>query len=232
MTASVYIARRWLDRRSFISLGLGWNRAALQEMAVGFLIAGAVIGSIYLLEWGAGWLDFQGFAWQSGGAAEAGAGVLAMMLVFLAGSWQEELLHRGYWLQNIEEGLSLFWGVLISSAFFALTHLANPNFSPAALLGLAAGGIFLAYGYLRTRQLWLPIGLHTGWNFFESTVFGFPVSGMSGLPMLVHQEVSGPELVTGGEFGPEAGLVLLPGLLLGALLVYWFTNHTPLPPAP
>jgi membrane protease YdiL (CAAX protease family) len=89
-----------------------------------------------------------------------------------------------------------------------------------------AGGIFLAYGYIRTRQLWLPLGLHTGWNFFESTVFGYPVSGMSGLPRLIHQDVSGPELLTGGEFGPEAGLLLLPGLLLGSLLVYLYTRRT------
>ncbi len=232
VTASVYLARRWLDRRSFSSLGLNWNRAALKDMAVGFLIAGAVIGFIYLLEWVGGWLSFQGFAWQddslAGGTAAVTAGVLAMLLVFLAGSWQEELLHRGYWLQNVEEGLNLFWGVLISSLFFSLTHLANPNFSPAAVLGLLAGGIFLAFGYIRTRQLWLPLGLHTGWNFFESTVFGYPVSGMSGLPRLIHHQVSGPELLTGGEFGPEAGLLLLPGLLLGTLLVYLYTRRAPI----
>ncbi len=232
VTASVYIARRWLDRKTFSSLGLRWNRAALQDMVVGFLIAGAVIGTIYLLEWGGGWLTFRGFAWQddslAGGATGVTTGVLVMLLVFLTVSWQEELLHRGYWLQNVEEGLNLFSGVLISSIFFSLTHLANPNFSPAAVLGLVAGGIFLAYGYIRTRQLWLPLGLHTGWNFFESTVFGYPVSGMSGLPRLIHQDVSGPELLTGGKFGPEAGLLLLPGLLLGSLLVYLYTRRTPI----
>ena len=82
----------------------------------------------------------------------------------------------------------------------------------------------MAYGYLRTRQLWLPIGIHIGWNFFEGVVFGFPVSGM-GNYRLLRITVTGPELWTGGAFGPEAGLVLIPALLLGTLMIYVFTHR-------
>ena len=60
------------------------------------------------------------------------------------------------------------------------------------------------------------MGLHTGWNFFEGTVFGFPVSGLGDFPRIIDQAVNGPARITGGLFGPEAGLVLLPALLLGA----------------
>ncbi|HLE13397.1 MAG TPA: hypothetical protein VI776_01515, partial [Anaerolineales bacterium] len=57
---------------------------------------------------------------------------------------------------------------------------------------------------------------------FEGTVFGFPVSGA--LPFtLIRQSVQGPQLVTGGEFGPEAGLIVLPAMLLGAGLIYAYT---------
>ena len=225
VTVSVYLARRWLDRGSFSSLGLRLGRTALIDLLVGFAIAGVLIATIYLIEWGFGWLEFEGFSWQTESIAQVTAGAAVMLLVFLAISWQEELLHRGYWLQNIEEGLNLPWAVLLSSAFFSITHLGNPNFSTAAAFGLLAGGIFLAYGYIRTRQLWLPIGLHIGWNFFEGTVFGFPVSGLSGLPKIVRQTVDGPVLVTGGAFGPEAGLVLLPGLLVGGLLIRFYTRN-------
>jgi hypothetical protein len=90
---------------------------------------------------------------------------------------------------------------------------------------LILAGVFLGYGYTSTRQLWLPIGLHTGWNFFEGTVFGFPVSGMADFPSLIHITVKGPILLTGGAFGPEAGLVILPALGLGALLVYLYTKR-------
>lgn len=224
VTVSVYLARRWLDRRSFSSLGLRWSMLAFRDLLAGFLIAALVMGFIYLVEWAAGWLTVEGYAWQTESAVEVVLEVGAMMLVFLAGSWQEELLHRGYWLQNLEEGLNLFWAILLSSIFFSLTHLGNPHFSPAAVLGIFSGGIFLAYGYIRTRQLWLPLGLHTGWNFFEGTVLGFPVSGLTGMPGIIQQTVDGPVRITGGLFGPEAGLVLLPALLLGALLVNIYTR--------
>jgi hypothetical protein len=105
--------------------------------------------------------------------------------------------------------------------------LFNPNLSWLAFLGLFLSGLFLAYGYLRTEQLWLPIGLHLGWNFFEGIVFGFPVSG-NYTYQLVRQTTTGPELITGGAFGPEAGLILLPALLLGTAGIYWYTlNRKP-----
>jgi hypothetical protein len=225
--ASVYLARRWLDRRSFLSLGLSWNRSALKDIGAGVLIGGLMMGLIFVLEWGVGWLSFQGFAWRSQSLAQVLAGALSMLVVFTAGAIAEELLHRGYWLQNLEEGLNLFWAVIFSSLFFSVTHVTNPHFDIAALLGLFVSGVFLSYGYVRTRQLWLPIGLHIAWNLFESTIFGFSVSGLEGLPRLLSQTVSGPEIITGGAFGPEAGLVLLPALGLGAGLVYLYTRHRP-----
>jgi len=65
--------------------------------------------------------------------------------------------------------------------------------------------------------------LHIGWNFFEGTVFGFPVSGVNPYALL-HLRVSGPELWTGGQFGPEAGLLVLPALLIGSVLVYLYAR--------
>jgi hypothetical protein len=112
---------------------------------------------------------------------------------------------------------------VLSSTLFALGHLFNPNMSVPAAIGLFLAGLFLAYAYLRTRRLWLPIGLHIGWNFFESTVLGFPVSGLS-LFGLLENSLAGPELYTGGAFGPEGGLILLPALALGTILVYYYTR--------
>ena len=95
------------------------------------------------------------------------------------------------------------------------------------LLGLAGlvttAAIYLAFGYIRTKQLWLSIGLHIGWNFFEGVGFGFPVSGLDIYPLL-RINVTGPELWTGGAFGPEAGLIVLPSLLVGGLLIYLYTQ--------
>jgi membrane protease YdiL (CAAX protease family) len=224
VTVSVYVARRWLDKRSFVSLGLHLDRRTWTDLAVGFGIAGVMMSFVYLVEWAAGWLAFDGPAWQFEPAIQVIGGVLVMLAVFIAVGWYEELLDRGYWLQNLEAGLNLPAAVLISSLVFAAAHLANPNLSINAFIGLVLAGVFLAYGYTRTRQLWLPIGLHIGWNFFEGTVFGFQVSGIEGMPRLIHQTVAGPELLTGGAFGPEAGLVVLPALALGAVMVFLYTR--------
>jgi hypothetical protein len=114
--------------------------------------------------------------------------------------------------------------VVISSAIFGGLHLGNPNAIWVGAAGIFLAGVFLAYGYLRTRQLWLPIGLHIGWNFFEGVVFGFPVSGSESYA-LIRTSVDGPMLWTGGLFGPEAGLVVIPALLLGAVMVYAYTRN-------
>ena len=190
----------------------------------GFALTGLMLGLVFLVEWAFGWLQVESFAWQAESGGSIAASILVVLVVFFLGSWQEELLSRGYWLQNLSDGLNRSLGVLLSSAIFALGHLFNPNLSWLSFVGLFLSGLFLAYGYLRTEQLWLPIGLHLGWNFFEGTVFGFPVSGQY-FYQLIRQTTSGPDLITGGVFGPEAGLILLPALLLGTAGVYLYTMN-------
>lgn len=223
VTVSVYLARRWLDRRLFLDLGLRWNRRAAADLLLGFGLTGLMFAVIFLLEWAPGFLQFEGFAWQAQPLAAILQGTFLMLLAYIFTGWGEELLFRGYWLQNISEGLNLSWGIVITSVLFSLAHLLNPNPSLAAVLGLILGGLFFAFAYVRTGQLWLPIGIHIGWNFFEGTIFGFQVSGTEPFS-LVRQTVQGPEIITGGAFGPEAGLVLLPALLLGALLIHIYTR--------
>lgn len=221
-TLAVYLARRWVDRRTFVGLGLNWDRYAWRDLLTGIGISGLMIALIFTLELAAGWLRFEAFAWQLQPGGAVLRGLLLMLVTFLLVGWSEELLSRGYLLKNLTEGLNLFLGVLISSFIFSLAHVANPNFSIAATIGLFLAGLFHAYGYLMTRKLWLPIGLHIGWNLFEGTIFGYPVSGMESFS-LIHQSVSGPVLFTGGSFGPEAGLVLLPGLIFGTGAIYLYT---------
>jgi uncharacterized protein len=223
ITLSVYLARRFLDKRSFSSLGLKLDRWTAIDIIAGIVITFFMMGFIYLIELGAGWLTFDGFAWETDDLLTVLGGTLGMLAVFIFVGWNEELLSRGYHLQTIASGLNLFWGVVISSAIFGLLHLWNPNATWISAAGIFFAGLFLAYGYLTTKQLWLPIGLHIGWNFFEGVVFGFPVSGLD-IYRLLRISVDGPEIWTGGAFGPEAGLVVLPGLLLGAALIYAYTR--------
>jgi hypothetical protein len=222
-TASIYIARRFLDRRSFASLGLQINKQAAADIFVGIAITFVLMGSIYLAEVAAGWLTFESFAWQNESVVTVLAGVFTFFAVFVFVGWNEELLSRGYHLQTLSSGTNLFWGVVISSSLFGLAHLGNPNATWVSAAGIFFAGVFLAYGYLRTGKLWLSIGLHIGWNFFEGVVFGFPVSGLD-IYRLIRHQIQGPEIWTGGAFGPEAGLIVLPALAVGSVLIYLYTR--------
>lgn len=223
-SSSVYIARRWLDHRSFLDLGLRWHAQAAQDLTAGIVMAGLMMAGIFALEWALGWLQFEAFAWQTQPVSQVVQASLLMLLAYVLTGWGEELLFRGYIMQNLISGLNEYWGVVLSAILFALVHLANPHPSLDAVIGLILSGIFFAFAYLRTRLLWLPIGIHIGWNFFEGTVFGFPVSGTNSF-MLLRQSVSGPAVITGGPFGPEAGLVLLLALLIGFLLIFAYTRN-------
>jgi hypothetical protein len=221
-TLSIIIARRWLDHKSMRSLGLDLDSEVAKDVFSGIVIAGIVMAVIFFAEWALGWLDFRGFA-QTTNNLDLFMGLGYWALAFLLVGFYEELFSRGYMLQNLAEGMGAAWAVFISSAIFGLLHLGNPGASWASTLGILGAGYFLAYGYLRTKQLWLSIGLHIGWNFFEGPIFGFPVSGLETVRLIDHQ-VTGPVFLTGGEFGPEAGLIVFPGMLLGALLIRLYTR--------
>lgn len=223
VTVSVFLARKFLDRRSITSLGLKLDTWAAADVLAGILITFVMMGAIYLFQLALGWLAFEGFAWQFESVQTVLSNALLMLAVFVLVGWNEELLSRGYHLQTLASGTNLLWGVVISSAIFGLLHHGNPNATWISDAGIFLAGLFLASGYLTTRQLWLSIGLHIGWNFFEGFVFGFPVSGMEVHPM-IHISVTGPQIWTGGAFGPEAGLVVLPGLALGTALVLFYTR--------
>jgi uncharacterized protein len=223
-TSSIYIARRWLDKRSFASLGLHVNKQAFADIFIGIAITFVMMGLVYLAEVAAGWLTFEGFAWQTEPVSNVLAGVLSFFVVFIFVGFNEELLSRGYHLQTLASGTNMFWGVLISSSVFGVAHLGNPNATWFSAVGILFAGIFLAYGYIRTGRLWLSIGLHIGWNFFEGVVFGFPVSGLD-IYRLIRHQIQGPEIWTGGAFGPEAGLIVIPSLVIGAVLIYLYTRN-------
>lgn len=219
---STWFARRFFDHRDLPSLGLQRNPYAFKDLLFGILLTAILMGGIFVIFIALGWTTFDRWAWENQPLSTVVVGTLGSLAAFILVGFSEEILSRGYQLQNLIEGLNLPLALFLSSGMFALLHLGNPHSSPISTLGLLAAGYFLAYGWLRTGQLWLSIGLHIGWNFFEGTVFGFAVSGTESFG-LIHHTVTGPDLITGGPFGPEAGLIILPFMLIGAWLINRYT---------
>jgi membrane protease YdiL (CAAX protease family) len=220
---SVYLARRFIDRRSFASLGMAWEVSAGRDLVAGIVISAPMMAVIFIIQWMLGWLQIDSFAWQTQSVPSILLQTLFLFGIFVLVGFSEELIFRGYWQINLTEGLNFQWAAVISSLAFGIAHAFNAGFNFPALIGLTLAGFFFLFSVRRSGSLWLAIGLHIGWNFFEGPIFGFQVSGLKAFRLLEHQ-IQGPEIWTGGTFGPEAGLVLLPGLLLGALLIALYTH--------
>jgi membrane protease YdiL (CAAX protease family) len=188
-----------VERRPIAALGLRPHGAAQETLAgfgLGALLMSVVIGSMVV----AGWYHIE----RLGGAPAALLGALGLLLLVAIA---EEVVMRGLVFRIVEEWLGSVLALLISALLFGLGHILNPNSSVMAMIAIAIeAGILLGAAYMLTRSLWLPIGIHWSWNFVEGPVFGTPVSGVSlaGTGVAVEQ---GPDLFTGGAFGPEAGLI-------------------------
>jgi hypothetical protein len=184
---------------------------------------------VFAVELALGWVVVTGTLAPRGSFL---SGFLAVCVLFIVVGVQEELLARGYLLTNVCEGLVGWLGttgatavaVLLSSVVFGALHLGNPNATVVSGLSISLAGVMLAVGYVLTDDLAIPIGLHVTWNLFQGAVYGFPVSGLGLDVAVVAVSQRGPELWTGGAFGPEAGLLGVAAILLGTLAIVGYVR--------
>jgi uncharacterized protein len=142
---------------------------------------------------------------------------------FMAGAAvTEELLFRGVLFRHVERLLGTWLAFLLSAAVFGAVHLTNPNADLwGAFCVAVAGGGMLTSAYIATRSLWLPIGLHFGWNVAASAIFSTEVSGNGTPKGLLDASTSGNAWISGGAFGPEASLsTMMAGVLVTAVFLW------------
>ena len=225
LTAGLLIASaimmRWVERRPFAAIGLPLGKEMWQGWLQGAVIGAAFMALVVVLQTVVGWLRPAPDAGTVMGWLGMQAG---MALMFAIAAAAEELIMRGYAFQVLVEGMGAWPAVIITSVLFALVHLGNPNIDAIALVNVGLAGVILAGVYLRTRSLWVAIGLHWAWNWVMAGWFDLPVSGIEfDVPGYDTVEL-GPDAFTGGVFGPEAGFVLT---LVALLLILWI-YRTPL----
>jgi len=229
---TVWLAGRFLDRRRFSGFGFHFSRNWWVDFAFGLALGTVLMGLIFLAESLAGWVTISGTFVTTQEGWLFPLAILIPVVMFVMVGISEELFSRGYQLTNLAEGfrgmkVSPGWAVvlatLVSSAVFGALHISNPNATLISTLNIMLAGVLLAMGYILTGELAIPIGLHISWNFVQGNVFGFPVSGGSThAATFIAIQQGGPDLWTGGAFGPEAGLVGVLAMLIGiALTVGW-----------
>ena len=231
-TLAVYIARRFLDKQSFKSLGLKFDGYAVLDVISGIVNSALVMAAVFFMMLWFGLIDFHGFTWWTDNVnADVGFQLAVIPIVLIViyklaiVAWWEELVFRGYILQNMISGMGLMWAIVITSLVFGGIHIMNPG-------GTILGGLLIAlitpqliYAYLKTGQLWLPMGLHLGWNFFQASIFGFAASGQMS-PSMISQSPIGPEWLSGGAFGAEGSVLIIPVTILSYLLVHYWVRAT------
>lgn len=224
---ATWLCARALDHRPLDAFGLHVSPRWWADFGAGLAIGVVLMTGIFLFELEAGWLTIVD---RNVGPPERSfwLALAEPLAAFVAVGFYEELLCRGYHLRNLAEGLHGKWlgqrtalllATLGSASVFGLMHAGNDNATAISSFNVGVAGIMLGLGLLWTGELALPIGLHISWNFCQGNVFGFPVSGnpMSTRVFAVVQQ--GDPLLTGGAFGPEAGVVGLVAMVIGAGMI-------------
>lgn len=213
------IALRIYERGQLADIGLNWTTAARRNLALGILGGLGAALTVLILPILTRAADLepipgQHLEWPS---------VLFVSLVLLFGAVGEEMLFRGYAFQVLVQAIGPFATILPMGVVFGLAHSLNQNFTVLALANTVLWGVVLGYAFLRSGDLWLPIGLHFGWN-WTLPLFGANLSGFT-------MDVTGYALQwkigaiwSGGAYGPEGGL------LTSAIIValFFFLHRAPI----
>jgi membrane protease YdiL (CAAX protease family) len=140
----------------------------------------------------------------------------------LASGIVEETLFRGVILRQLEKLVGTWWALGATSALFGAVHMINPDATwTGAVSIMVEAGVLLGAAYLYTRRLWLAAGMHAAWNFTQAWVFSVPVSG-TGQPVgILVTRRTGPEWLTGGDFGLEASMAAVLVATAAGLWMLW-----------
>ena len=220
--AALWVATKFIDRKPLMSIGLSVKDKA-NEMLIGLGFALAFIGGLFLVLWLIGAININGYV-----GFKPGVFIVSIMLFMAA--FDEELIFRGYILNNMMDSTSNRWIALAgSSLLFALLHSGNTNVwsTWVPMTELFAAGFILGISYTFTKNLWFPTFFHFGWNFFQG-LFGFEISGFNvdSWKIISHENTGNvPDIVSGGAFGIEGSVITLSCTIICTYLIFKYYNE-------
>ena len=202
MIFAAFIVLRWIDRRPISLLGVslltGWKR----DFGIGLIIGAGMLSVTLAILWAGGWMVLSP---NDLTLALLGALSKALLLFFVA-AMMEELMLRGYIFQAFIEGSRVWIALILMSSIFSLMHLDNPDSTIPSSANIFLAGVLLSVCYLKTRSLWLPTGLHLGWNWMQASFWGMGVSGYHVKWSVFSAQAQGADWISGGNFGAEASI--------------------------
>jgi hypothetical protein len=212
-------------------MGLKLDRAAWRDALTGTALGAGMVALSVAFMAGVGRVEFH---WVGGGGTRVAGMILGVAYVTVVAAMNEEVAFRGYPFQRLVEGIGPVGAIVFLSVLFGAVHLGNPHVSRWGFLNTIEVGALLAVAYLRTRSLWMPWGIHFGWNFALGLLFGLPVSGLNDFAVAVQGTAQGPAWLTGGAYGIEASLTGSVIIVLAFFVLLRLTPRraVPAPPPP
>ncbi len=225
-----FVCTRWLERLPWRALGLTLHTHWGRDFVIGSLIGVASLALATGIAAAAGGLRFN--ASPRTMLMQVVQTLVLSAVLFIFAALAEEVLFRGYPLQTLTRANLAWLAILLTSLPFAAIHLQNPNVVRGfTFINTALAGVWLAVAYLRTRSLWLPLGVHWAWNWAMGSLFGLPVSGITTIAPnpLLHGTDLGPAWLTGGSYGIEGGVACTIALIASTLFIWRmkFVSATP-----
>ncbi len=200
-----WLAGRFFEGLPFRALGASFTSGWAQNLVLGLLIGGATITLAVAIAFIGG--NFR-LKMNSAPAAAIADTAVRSLVIFAAAAAFEEALFRGYILQTFSRAGLAWFAIAMTSAFFGVVHLGNPNAGIISTANTVLAGVWFGVAYLKTRDLWFPFALHFVWNWMQGSVFGIEVSGLTEIVRepLFREADAGPVWLTGGDYGIEGGI--------------------------
>lgn len=210
--AASFILTRFVNNKPLGAIGLWFHAATFREFTAGCIIGFLGMTLIFLALLLINGVEITLTVVEPIGIT---ALILLSLIHFAVAALLEEVIFRGYPFQTLIQGVTVLPAILIMALLFSAAHFFNPNASVFGMINIALAAILLSIAYLKTKSLWLPFGLHLGWNFSQTTLYGFPTSGISfdQFQFLI-ASVSAPDWLSGGAFGPEGGVLATISLMI------------------
>ncbi len=212
--AIIVMLLKYVLKISFSDVGVTSFKRGYKQLCLGFTF-GVILITVTFIS-----LVMTGNAEVVSWTPDFSVEILKYLLVFVLVGFSEEFLYRGYIITNLRKFSSISVTMFISSIIFSLVHSQNESFHFMSFLNIVLVGLLFAYMFIKTGSLWMPIGFHISWNYFQGIVYGFNVSGL-GMPGIFTTDYPSNNLLNGGGFGPEGGLIVTAVTLLGILYIWW-----------
>ena len=216
----IFFFRTYCDLRSISSLGFQ-TKGKGKDWVLGLLVATIIIsiGTIILLVNKD--ITITGFNFDT-------SNFFYGFLLFITVALSEEILCRGYILNNLMGTMNKYYALAISSAIFALMHSFNSNLSWFGMLDLFIAGILLGSTYIYTKNLWFPISFHLFWNFIQGCIFDYNVSGLN-VNSIFEFDMPIKNSLNGGDFGFEGSWLCTILSSFAILIILYYYNKQPKP---